>query len=90
MSWVWVLMMWVSTGSDLVFRIWVWVNHGGFLVWWPWWIKLGFVVLVWDLWFWIDQLGGHGFFTAKFICDLYGGRGNEFRVFFFNLIVGMD
>ena len=35
-----------------------------------------------DLWFWIDQLGGHGFFTAKFICDLYGGRGNEFQVFF--------
>ena len=48
MSWVWVLKMWVSTGSDLGFRIWVWVNHGGFLVWWPWWIKLGFVVLVWD------------------------------------------
>ena len=53
----------------------------GFLFRWPWWIELGFVILVWDLWFWIE-LGGHGFFTTKFICDLYGGRGNEFWFFF--------
>ncbi len=43
-----------------------WVSVAvGFLFRWPWWIELGFVVLVWDLWFWIDQLDGHGFFTAK-------------------------
>ena len=39
------------------------------------------------IWVWVNMVvfwfGGHGFFTAKFICDLYGGRGNEFRVFFF-------
>jgi hypothetical protein len=53
---------------DLGFRVWVSVAKGGsgFLVRWPWWIELVFVVLIWDLWFWIE-LGGHGFFAAKFV-----------------------
>ena len=95
-SWVWVLKMWVLMGNGFGFqslgfgghgRIWFfgsvamvdWACICGF--------DMGFVVLDWARWPWVFCCK---VCSAKFICELYGGWGNEFRVFFIWLWVWIE